>query len=237
MSRIASCLLLALGMLGLAGSTRAGTYHCAPTKINDAALMVEVECAEPSRFEGGYPRDGADAIHRFGVPKIDHTFGSQFLHVAQTALTAGIVMRIHYDDGDTNGGPWGCDASSCRRATSFGLMAPSASVRVPHAELPSGVTERIARGQWRYFGPFSIGRSGSKPKEIRAALSGGSGDPDLYIRKVDRPTLSSANVCASRSSTATESCTVKGDGTYYVGVYGYGPSNTFRLSVTIAPQP
>jgi serine protease len=56
--------------------------------------------------------------------------------------------------------------------------------------------------------------------DITVAMSGGSGDGDLYVKKGSAPTTSSYD-CRPYKSGNNESCTGTGEGTYHVMVRGY----------------
>lgn len=70
--------------------------------------------------------------------------------------------------------------------------------------------------------------SSSGPVTVR--LSGGSGDPDLFVRVGSQPSQSTYD-CASRGSSTTESCTV-GSGTVHVLIYGYSAYSGVTLSAS-----
>jgi vibriolysin len=57
---------------------------------------------------------------------------------------------------------------------------------------------------------------------MRFALSGGTGDADMYVRFGSAPTTTTYD-CMSAGATTTESCTINGakQGTYYVLIKGY----------------
>ena len=220
-------------ILGLSGSSAAATYNCLPVEILEEGNRVQVLCAEPSGWEGGYPRDGADKIRFFAVPKSDVDFAKRFLNIAQTALISGMEMQFQYTSGDISGATFGCAADACRKPWAIGLLAPATDVRIPFAVWPSGATVSIAQGKWKYYGPFSI----SSARKLVMNMTG-TGNADLHVRKDDPPTES--DVTCSVQSTSNESCTILGPDpnivravTYYVGVKGVGTSNTYKLSVEI----
>jgi hypothetical protein len=70
-------------------------------------------------------------------------------------------------------------------------------------------------------------------KELRIWLTGGSGDADLFVRRGERPTLTTY-YCGSKNGGTTESCifTVLG-GDYHIMVYGYTSFSNVTLSATV----
>lgn len=227
-------LLAVAGILvGLTGSAAAATYNCLPVEIIEKPDHFRVECARPSGFEGGYPRDGTDRIQFFAVPKADADFAKRFVYVVQTALTAGLVVQFQYNSGDVSGSAFGCASSDCRQPWALGLLAPATDVRIPYAAWPSSMTESIAQGKWKYYGPFSI----SQYRKLVVKMTG-TGNADLYVRKDDPPTETNFT-CRPQLSTSNESCTILGPdpqeraATYYVGVKGVDTNNTYQLTISI----
>jgi len=220
-------------LVGLTGSAAAATYNCVPAEIIENPNHFRVECAKPSDFEDGYPRDGANRIQFFAVPKADADFAERFVYVVQTALTTGLIVQFKYTSGDVSGSAFGCDSSDCRKPWAFGLLAPTTDVRIPYAAWPSGITESIAQGKWIHYGPFSI----SQFRKLVVNMTG-TGNADLYVRKADPPTDTNFT-CRPQLSTSNESCTIPGPdpnekaATYYVGVKGVGTNNTYKLTVSI----
>jgi hypothetical protein len=229
-------LLLATGTaLLLSGPAAAAVYNCLPVEMQDKPDHFRVLCGQPSGFEGGYPKDGADRIQSFAVPKSDVDFAKRFVYVIQTALTAGMVVQFQYVSGDHSGTAFGCDANDCRKPWAVGLLAPASDVRIPYAAWPSGATESLAQGKWAFYGPFSI----SSYRKLVVSMTG-TGNADLYIRKDDPPTETDFT-CRPLLSTSNESCTIQGPAdpakeraaTYFVGVRGAGATNQYKLSVSI----
>jgi hypothetical protein len=231
--------LLALAsVVAAAGPVTAATltYHCLPVNVEENLVALLVTCAEPSGFEGGLPWDGMNRIRRFGVAKSDTTFGPRFLHIAQTALTAGMIMRLQYTSGSSSGNPFGCDASDCRRPTVVGLLAPASSVRIPYARWPSNADYAISAGQLHHFGPFSIG-----PTRRLVVKMTGTGNADLYLQP-DMPVLPENANCRPARPDSNETCSRTVDPgdksvTYYVAVGGIAANSTYKLSVTIETLP
>lgn len=222
-------------LLGFSGAGGAAVYNCLPAELLDEPDHFRVLCAQPSGFEGGYPRDGADQIQVFAVPKSDGDFSKRFEYVVQTALAAGVVVQLNYTSGDVSGNVFGCASSNCRKPWAFGLLAPATDVRIPYAVWPSGATESIAQGKWMQYGPFSI----SSFRKLVVNMTG-TGNADLYVRKNDPPTESNYT-CRPNQGNSNESCSIPGPAdpakekaaTYFVGVRGAGASNQYKLSVSI----
>jgi hypothetical protein len=223
-------LAIAIVLLGAPGSVGATTYNCLPVELVDQPDHVRVHCAEPSNFEGGYPKDGADRIEYFAVPNADADFAKRFVHIVETALTAGMVVQFQYTSGALVAG---CDAKLCRKPYAVGLLAPGTDVRIPYAVWPSGASESIAKGAWRHYGPFSI----STFRKLVVTMTG-TGNADLYVRRDDPPT-DAQFTCRPSLSTSAETVSISGPApavraaTYYVAVKGVGASNTYKLGVAI----
>ncbi len=220
-------------LVALTTSAAAATYNCLPAEIIEKSDHFRVECAEPSGFEGGYPRDGADRIQFFAVSKADADLVKRFVYVVHTALTTGMVIQFHYTSGDVSGSAFGCESSDCRRPSAFALLAPATDVRIPYAVWPSGVAESVDQGKWMHYGPFSI----SQYRKLVVEMTG-TGNADLYIWK-DEPPTETNFTCRPQLGTSNESCTILGPdpkdraATYYVGVKGVGTNNTYKLTVSI----
>lgn len=222
-------------VLILCGPVSAAVYNCLPVEMVEKPDHFRVLCGQPSGYEGGYPRDGADRIQSFAVPKSDADFSKRFVYVIQTALTAGMVVQFQYVSGDHSGTVFGCAANDCRKPWALGLLAPTTYVRIPYAAWPSGATESIAQGKWAFYGPFSI----SSYRKLVVSMTG-MGNADLYVRKDDPPTETDF-ICRPLLSTSNESCTIAGPAdpakeraaTYFVAVRGTGTNNQYKLSVSI----
>ena len=233
MARFAASVVV-LVLPAMAGPAVAATYNCLPVEIREAANHVGVSCAEPSGWEGGYPKDGSTSISRFAVSKADADNARRFTYLMQTALTAGIVVRFEYTSGDTSGASFGCEAVNCRKPWAFGLLTPATDVRVPYAVWPDAGAVSIGQGQWRHYGPFSI----SSFRKLAVTMTG-TGNADLYVRRDAPPTVTSF-MCRPQASSSTENCIIPGPDatveravTYHVAVRGVGASNTFTLGVSI----
>jgi len=214
-------------LLSVTGSAAAESYNCLPIQVLEDTNGIQVLCGEPSGYEGGYPRDGADKIRYFAVPKSDADFARRFLNVIQTAITAGLVVQLQYSSGDTGG----CATTDCRKPWAFGLLAPATAVRVPSPQA-------IRQGQWMQYGPFTI----KKDQKLVVRISG-TGDADLYVRKGASPPSETAFDCRpSITGSSQENCTMwfdvpwwlptQKDAQYCVGVKGVGADNTFALYVS-----
>lgn len=225
-------------LLGIANLAAAATYNCLPVEILDQPDYFRVQCAEPSVWEGGYPRDGADRIQFFGVPKSDSGFAKRFAYIAQTALTAGMIVQFQYTSGDLSSTAFGCASSACRKPSAFGLLAPGTDVRIPYVVWPGSTSESIAQGKWKIYGPFSI----SSFRKLAVNMTG-TGNADLYVRRDDPPT-DTQYTCRPKLGASAESVAIAGPDatvergvTYYVGVKGSGATNTYKLSVAIQNKP
>lgn len=221
-------------LLFLSGTAAAAVYNCLPVELLEQPTSVQVLCAEPSGWEGGYPKDGNEQIKTFALPRSDVDFSKRFLHVAQTALTAGMIVQFQYTSGDHSGSVYGCAPSSCRKPWAFGLLAPATDVRIPYAVWPSGAIKSLAQGNWEYYGPFSI----SSFRKLMINMTG-TGNADLYVRKNDPPT-ETAFTCRPLLGSSNESCNIPGPdpsieraATYFVGVRGSGAINQYSLNVSI----
>ena len=80
----------------------------------------------------------------------------------------------------------------------------------------------VAKGKWRYFGPFS-----SAGNSLTLTLSG-TGDADLYVRKGSQPTATQYD-CRPLSASSRETCTLPANVQGYVGVKGYAKVSTIKL--------
>lgn len=81
-----------------------------------------------------------------------------------------------------------------------------------------------AAGYWNYYGPLYVPAGGS----IAVRMSG-DGNPDLYLREGDYPTL----VAYDEVDTALPASVLHtGEGEYYIGVYSNGTTSTFYLTIT-----
>lgn len=244
-------------LASLAGPAAAARYNCVPVTLAEEAKRLYVQCAEPSGYEGGLPKDGGAMlfaftspsgpdvvttvatqyrIRYFSVRKSDADFSGRFADLVQTALLSGLVVQFIYQNGAFDS-TIGCNIDDCRVPTAFGLLAARTDVRIPYAEWPSGSPESIAAGEWRRYGPFSI----SEFRKLVVTLSG-TMDADLYVRKDDAPDAANYD-CRPHLPTSNEQCVMAppvadpqhpqtGRGTYYVGVRG-NASGSFQLTVSI----
>ena len=222
-------------LLFLSDSASAAVYNCLPVEMIENPDSFQVQCGQPSGFEGGYPKDGVDQIQFFAVPKSDVEFSKRFMYTIQTALTAGMVVQFQYTNGDHSGTAFACAANNCRKPWAFGVLAPATDVRIPYAVWPSGATESIDQGKWAYYGPFSI----SSFRKLVINMTG-TGNSDLYVRKNDPPTETDFT-CRPHLATSNENCEIAGPAdpnveraaTYFVAVRGDGANNQYKLSVSI----
>jgi hypothetical protein len=71
--------------------------------------------------------------------------------------------------------------------------------------------------------------------QLTVAISGGTGDADLYVRKGSAPTTSSYT-CRPYLTGNNETCTISSPtvgATYYVGVHAYATYSGVTLTATI----
>lgn len=96
-------------------------------------------------------------------------------------------------------------------------------------ETTENFSDSITEGAWKHYGPFDT-ETGT---QLSAVMSGGSGDPDLYVKVGSQPTSSSYD-CRPYKTGTGESCTVNAGGDVYVSVYGYR-AGSYDLAVTYTP--
>ncbi|NRR32559.1 M20/M25/M40 family metallo-hydrolase [Oxalobacteraceae bacterium] len=89
----------------------------------------------------------------------------------------------------------------------------------------------LTKGQKKTYGPYKVGAGGS----FKAVLSG-SGDTDLYTRKLGVPTTTTYD-CKSDGPTSAESCILNytANGDAYVLLNGYAASS-YTLTLSYKPQ-
>jgi hypothetical protein len=213
----------------------AAQYNCVPVKLEEENSRLYVECAEPSAFEGGLPRDGNNRIRFFSVRKSDVDFAKRFDSLMQTALISGLVVHFIYPSGFSDNSV-GCKIDDCRVPTAVGLLASATGVRIPYVEWPSDTKESIAANEWKRYGPFSI----SEFRKVVVAMTGTT-DADLYVRKDEPPDLTHYD-CRPHLPSSSESCVMAppvdpnnpaaSRSTYYVGIKGVA-DGMFQLKVSI----
>jgi hypothetical protein len=94
--------------------------------------------------------------------------------------------------------------------------------------------QTVAKGSTKPYGPFAS-KPGT-PMEVKIGGPTASGDPDLYVKFADRPTVSAYD-CRPYTSGATETCalTVPATATqFFVMVRGY-EAGKYDLTVTHTP--
>jgi len=128
-----------------------------------------------------------------------------WLAIPLVLLTTACPLFEDEDDDDSSTGP---------SSTSSGSLAVGSAI--------TGLsgTEGLARR-------YSFNASGS----VTISMSGGSGDPDLFVRVGTPPTLTTYD-CASQGSSTTESCTIDANGTVHVMVYGFSNYSGVRLAAS-----
>jgi len=85
-------------------------------------------------------------------------------------------------------------------------------------------TGEVAKGDWKHFGPFE-----ATGKTFSVTMTG-TGDADLYVRRVEAPTKDDHD-CRPYENGSAESCLEAGAATYFVSVHGYTAA-TFELAIT-----
>ncbi|WP_052379929.1 MULTISPECIES: PPC domain-containing protein [unclassified Pseudoalteromonas] len=87
-----------------------------------------------------------------------------------------------------------------------------------------------AKSGWKYFTVDAPANATS----IKAVLSGGTGDADIYIRKGSQPTTSSYD-CRSWNTGNSESCetAITTESTWHVGVNAYAAYTAANLEITV----
>jgi hypothetical protein len=87
----------------------------------------------------------------------------------------------------------------------------------------------IEEKRWEDFGPFIVDAAGIE------ILTTGNGDIDLFVAQGRAPTALDYD-CASMTLTGEESCTLDGEGTYYVAVFSYQGPVDYELDVQYSPE-
>jgi hypothetical protein len=82
----------------------------------------------------------------------------------------------------------------------------------------------VAQGGWIEYGPYDVHESG-----ISAVMTG-TGDADLYVRKVSKPTKAQY-YCRPFKDGSAESCSLNGGGKYYIAVSGFSANSTYELKI------
>ena len=115
-----------------------------------------------------------------------------------------------------------CRGSFTEASTGGGATGGSASV----------TDISVASRAWTYYTiDVPAGMS-----TLNFAMSGGSGDADLYIRRGAKPTSSTYD-CRPYKSGNNESCafTNPAADTWHIGIYGYSAASGVSLDVTYNP--
>jgi hypothetical protein len=86
-------------------------------------------------------------------------------------------------------------------------------------------TATVAKSAWKQLGPYNLAAGAT----LTATMTG-DGDADLYVRKGAAPTAASYD-CRPYSSSSTESCSIVGPATVYVGVNGYAATSNVSLTI------
>ena len=132
--------------------------------------------------------------------------GTYYVKVVAYSAFSGVSLTGSYTESNTGGGATGGSAS---------------------------VTDiSVSRRQWQYYTiDIPAGMS-----TLDFAMSGGSGDADLYIRQGAQPTSSQYD-CRPYKSGNNETCsfTNPAAGTWHIGIYGYSAASGVDLNVTYNP--
>ncbi|SEL94242.1 serine protease [Colwellia chukchiensis] len=90
----------------------------------------------------------------------------------------------------------------------------------------------VAKGAWTYY-TIDIP---SGMSTVNFAMSDGTGDADLYIRRGTKPTSTSYD-CRPYKAGNNESCTFNSPiaDTWHIGIFGYSAASGVNLAVTYAP--
>jgi hypothetical protein len=83
----------------------------------------------------------------------------------------------------------------------------------------------VAKGAWKQYGPYQVAAGTT----FKADLTG-DGDADIYVRKDSAPTLTGYD-CRPYQGISTESCSIVGPATVYVGVNGYADNSNVQLKI------
>jgi hypothetical protein len=100
-----------------ARSAHAVTYDCVPDAVAEMENRIHVHCAEPPSDRAGYPDDNGEKISFFVVPlAAEQEFLRRFVDMSETAISAGLVLRLTFASGNTayGGTPTSCRSYDCR---------------------------------------------------------------------------------------------------------------------------
>lgn len=119
------------------------------------------------------------------------------------------------------------------QATAFQLALawlPPPEDAPPPVEPPPGpqvvsLEGAVEKDAWQRYGPFQV--TGG---ELRAAITGLTGDVDLYVRRGEPPTADAHDCRPWLEGPADETCALTGEGQFYVGVLGY-EAGAYRLEL------
>lgn len=132
--------------------------------------------------------------------------GTYFIKVIAYSAFSGVSLTGSFTEPSTGGGATGGSAS---------------------------VTDiSVARRAWTYYTiDVPVGMA-----TLDFAMSGGSGDADMYIRRGSQPTSATYD-CRPYKSGNTESCSFTNPAadTWHIGVYGYSAASGVSLEVTYNP--
>lgn len=100
--------------------------------------------------------------------------------------------------------------------------------------LTSGVPvtgQAVSQGAWKYYS-ITVPAGAT---QLKAVISGGTGDADLYVRQGSKPTTSTY-ACRPYVNGNSESCTLSSPAadTWWIGVRGYAAASGLSLTVTVS---
>jgi hypothetical protein len=86
-------------------------------------------------------------------------------------------------------------------------------------------TGAVVKAAWKQYGPYNVAAGSTFTANMT-----GDNDADLYVRKGAAPTAAAYD-CRPYRSGSTESCSIVGPATVYVGVNGYAASSNYTLKI------
>jgi hypothetical protein len=125
-----------------------------------------------------------------------------------------------------------CSGDQCGQADGCGGVCSTADVN------SCGMCGNATCGSCESVAAANIGSSTElrftiTGTDVDVALSGGSGDADLYVKLGSAPTTSSYG-CRSWNSNNNESCSLSGTGTFHILVHAYSPFSAATLTADVA---
>ncbi len=205
-------LVNAIGTCG--GSPPGNNAPNAAFSFSPSALAVEFDGSSSS------DPDGSIASYAWNFGDGNGASGLAASHTYASSGTYTVTLTVTDNEGAT-------DSASQSVSVSDGTSACSGGDASVH-EIADDASEAIAfsSGNWVYRKVCVPGDATS----LTVAISGGSGDADLYTREEAKPTSGTYD-CRPYKSGNSESCTsTPSAGWTYIGIYGYSGSSTVTLS-------